>query len=69
MTYALSCRNVLDSVIDMEQPRIFDNITNKVIDDLRVRLLQGSRLSIAAASFSIYAYEALKAELESMTLL
>lgn len=34
----------------------FDNINYKVIDDLRVSISKGSRLSIAAATFSIYAF-------------
>lgn len=50
----------------MQQTKVFDNINDKVIDDLRVRLQQGSKLNIAAASFSIYAYEALKDELENI---
>lgn len=44
----------------------FDNISNKLIDDLKVQLHDGCRLQIAAASFSIYAYEALKEELEKI---
>lgn len=43
-----------------------NNITDRVVDDLRERLSYSSRLSIAAASFSIYAFEALKKELESI---
>ena len=43
-----------------------NNITNRVVDDLRGRMSANSRLSIAAASFSIYAFEALKKELESI---
>ena len=50
----------------MELPRQFDNITQRVIDDLKVTLRQGSRVSMAAASFSIYAFEALQKELEKV---
>ena len=50
----------------MEQPKIIDNITERVVDDLRARLTAGSSLSVAAASFSIYAFEALKKELEGI---
>lgn len=50
----------------MEQPKLINNITERVVDDLRQRLSAHSRISIAAASFSIYAYEALKAELEQI---
>ena len=48
----------------MEVPQQFDNITKHVIDDLRTTLRNGSKVTIAAASFSIYAYEALQKELE-----
>ena len=41
----------------------FDNINYKVIDDLRVSISKGSRLSIAAATFSIYAFQELKEQL------
>ena len=47
-------------------PKSFDNINAKVIDDLRVQLTAHSRVAIAAAGFSIYAYEALKEELEGI---
>ena len=50
----------------MEMIKQFDNLNSKVIDDLRITLKQSSRVSIAAASFSIYAYEALKEELEAI---
>lgn len=50
----------------MEQPKLINNINERVVDDLRVRLTQGCRVSVAAASFSIYAFEALKKELESI---
>lgn len=50
----------------MEQPKFLNNTTERVVDDLRQRLASGSRVAIAAASFSIYAFEALKAELEKV---
>ena len=50
----------------MEQPRLFDNITEKVADGLKSDLQPNARLSIAAASFSIYAFQALKEELEGI---
>lgn len=50
----------------MEQLKQFDNINNRVIDDLKLHIKPGSKLSIAAASFSIYAYETLKNELEKI---
>ena len=43
----------------------FDNV-NRVIDDLKVSLASSSRISIEAATFSIYAYQALKDELEKI---
>jgi hypothetical protein len=46
------------------QPQFFDNVTSKVIDDLVVTLQKGSKVQIAAASFLIYAFTALKKELE-----
>lgn len=48
------------------QPLYFDNTNTKVIDDLRQRLKKSSKISIAAASFSIYAFEALKEELQKV---
>ena len=44
----------------------FDNITSRVIEDLRVTLRRGSKVCMAAASFSIYAFEALQKELEQI---
>lgn len=50
----------------MELPKQFDNITARVIDDLKVTLHKGSKVSVAAASFSIYAFEVLQKELEQI---
>lgn len=51
----------------MRTPKQFNNITERVIDDLKQVLSSGnSQISIAAASFSIYAYEELKEELEKV---
>lgn len=50
----------------MELPKLINNINERVIDDLRGRLSAKSKVSIAAASFSIYAFEALKKELENV---
>lgn len=44
---------------------IFNNTTKVVRDDLEKTIQSGSRVSIAAACFSIYAYQELKAQLES----
>ena len=48
----------------MELPKLINNINERVVDDLKRRLSSNSKVSIAAASFSIYAFEALKKELE-----
>ena len=50
----------------MELPKQLDNINNRVVDDLKERLTDKSKIAIAAASFSIYAFEALKDELEKV---
>ena len=50
----------------MEELKIIDNVNSRLIDDLRPRLVSGSKVSVAAASFSIYAYEVLKKELEQI---
>ena len=47
-------------------PVFLDNVTKRVVDDLKVTIKKDSKVSIAAASFSIYAYQALKKELESI---
>lgn len=54
------------SFVKMELPKVINNISERVIDDLQKKLSVNSTVSIAAASFSIYAYEALKDELENV---
>lgn len=44
----------------------FDNINTKVVDDLRVSIKKGSKLSIASACFSIYAFQELKEQLQGV---
>ena len=46
--------------------KILDNVTNIVRDDLKETIQKGSRVSIAAACFSMYAYQELKAQLEKV---
>lgn len=46
--------------------QIIDNINSLWGDDLKSSLSKGSKLKIAASSFSIFAFEALKAELEKV---
>ena len=45
---------------------IFNNVTNKVRDDLIKTIRKGSQVSVAAACFSMYAYHELKAQLEEV---
>ena len=46
--------------------KVFDNITEIMRDDLRETIKNGSSISVAAACFSMYAYHALKKQLESI---
>jgi SNF2 family DNA or RNA helicase len=50
----------------MENPKQIDNVKECVADDLKSRLSANSKVSIAAASFSIYAFEVLKEQLENI---
>ena len=52
--------------MDQNVPIFFDNVTNRVIDDIKITIRANSKLDIAAASFSIYAYQLLKKELEQI---
>ena len=46
--------------------KILDNVNHLLADDLQENLKRGSKMKIAASYFSIYAFEALKAELEAI---
>ena len=46
--------------------KIFDNVTEIVRDDMEQTIKRGSKVSIAAACFSMYAYKVLKKQLESV---
>jgi superfamily II DNA or RNA helicase len=46
--------------------QVFDNVNKTVRDDLAITIQKGSKLSIAAACFSIYAYQSLKKQLEGI---
>lgn len=46
--------------------KLIDNINTKLGDDLKNTIRSGSKLSIAAASFSIYAYEELKHQFQDI---
>lgn len=45
---------------------LIDNINQLLGDDLKRALVPGARLKVAASCFSMYAFEALKAELEQI---
>ena len=46
--------------------KVFDNVTEIVRDDMVSTISKGSKVSIAAACFSMYAYKELKKQLESV---
>lgn len=46
--------------------KFFDNVTNIVRDDMTETITRGSRVSIAAVCFSMYAYNELKKQLEGV---
>lgn len=45
---------------------LIDNVNSRLVDDLKSTVKKGSKLSIAASTFSIYAFEALKKELSKI---
>lgn len=49
-----------------QSPKFFDNESNRLVDDLRETIRKGSKVNIAAASFSIYAHKTLRTELEKI---
>ena len=46
--------------------KIFNNVTEIVCDDMKGTIKRDSKISVAAAYFSIYAYNELKAQLENV---
>ena len=46
--------------------QIIDNINKTVKDDLQAGIHKGSKMSVAAACFSIYAYQELKKQLDGI---
>src|SRR5690554_710903 len=46
--------------------KLIDNVNTRLGDDLKESIRKGSKLSIAASTFSIYAFEALKKELSKI---
>ena len=45
---------------------IFDNITRVLRDDLKEKIQPKSKVSVAAACFSMYAYKELKSQLDKV---
>ncbi|MDE6533309.1 MAG: DEAD/DEAH box helicase family protein [Muribaculaceae bacterium] len=50
----------------MVQPRLIDNVNQTLRDDLITTIKSGCRMSIAAASFSIYAFQELQEQLKDV---
>lgn len=46
--------------------KLFNNVTDIVKDDMEKTITKGSKVSVAAACFSLYAFDALKKQLESI---
>ena len=46
--------------------KVFDNLTSIVRDDMEAIIARNSRVSIAAACFSMYAYNELQKQLEDV---
>jgi superfamily II DNA or RNA helicase len=46
--------------------KIFNNTTDRVVDDLKATLKQGDKVAVASACFSIYAFQALKDQLKGV---
>jgi hypothetical protein len=46
--------------------KIIDNISHLLGDDIKASVDRGDRLKVAASCFSIFAFEALKAELQNI---
>lgn len=47
-------------------PKLINNVNIKLCDDLISVIAKGSRVSVAAGCFSIYAYKILKEQLENV---
>lgn len=57
---------VSGGVIEMDEVKLIDNINRTLHSDLSEEIKSGSRVSVAAACFSIYDYEKLKAQLKDI---
>ncbi len=47
-------------------PLFIDNVNRRLVDDLRITLKSGSRVAVAGAVFSLYAYAAMRKELKDV---
>ena len=50
----------------MRMPEMLDNVSRTVKDDLAKTVKKGDKLSVAAACFSIYAYQSLKKQFDDI---
>ncbi len=50
----------------MSTPEMLDNVSITVKDDLAPTIKKGEKLSVAAACFSIYAYQVLKKQFDDI---
>ena len=50
----------------MQLPEMLDNVNKTVKDDLTATISKGDKLSVAAACFSIYAYQVMKKQLDGI---
>ena len=50
----------------MQMPEMLDNVSKTVKDDLEATIADGDKLSVAAACFSIYAYQSLRKQLDGI---
>lgn len=52
--------------IPVDETKFFDNVNDIACDDMAANITKGSYVSIAAAFFSMYAYNVLKEQLENV---
>lgn len=57
---------MIEVLAKREKMKIINNISERLGDDLKQTLRKGSKVSIAASYFSLYAYEALMKELKQV---
>jgi len=64
--YQISKADRVRGAVDMQIPEMLENVSNTVKEDLTNTITKGDKLSIAASCFSIYAYQALKKQLDGI---